>query len=182
MQYRCLVLTLCLLSCEGSADEADVKSAPTEQKRNDSVEFQYDGVWKPKGAMLGGVLMPPTALDAITLTLQNGKYEVTVQGEEHSDKGEFTLDETVTPKRMTISSTAGPNKGKTFLAIYEIKNANAMRVCYDLSGKEFPKKFKAPRGTELYLVGYRRQGSKVTESSLNLEPAKVETAQDSNDP
>ena len=34
-----------------------------------------------------------------------------------------------------------------------------MRVCFDLSGKEFPKEFKAPRDTELYLVGYRRQTS-----------------------
>jgi hypothetical protein len=58
---------------------------------------------------------------------------------------------------MTIKSTAGPNKGKTFLAIYEIKNADAMRVCYDLSGRAFPKEFKAPKDSELYLVGYRRQ-------------------------
>lgn len=52
-----------------------------------------------------------------------------------------------------------PNKGKTFLSIFEVKSVNAMRVCYDLSGKEFPKEFKAPRDTELYLVGYRRQTS-----------------------
>ena len=181
MQYICLVLTLCLLSCDSRADEADGKNAPTEQKTNDSVDFQYDGVWKPKGAMLGGVLLPPPALDAITLTIQNGKYEVTVKGEDHSDKGTFTLDETVTPKRMTIKSTAGPNKGKTFLAIYEIKNANAMRVCYDLSGKEFPKEFKAPKNTELYLVGYRRQESKATDSSETLDRTKVETAPDSKD-
>lgn len=32
-----------------------------------------------------------------------------------------------------------------------------MRVCYDLSGTEFPKEFKAPRGTQFYAVGYRRQ-------------------------
>jgi len=87
--------------------------------------------------------------------------EVTVKGEEHSDAGTFTLDETVTPKRMTIKSESGPNKGKTFLAIYEIKSADAMRVCYDLSGKQFPKEFKAPKDTELYLVGYRRQKSEA---------------------
>jgi hypothetical protein len=32
-----------------------------------------------------------------------------------------------------------------------------MRVCYDLSGKAFPKEFKAPKDSELYLVGYRRK-------------------------
>ncbi len=59
--------------------------------------------------------------------------------------------------RMTIKSTAGPNEGKTFLAIYEIKNADPMRVRYDLSGRAFPKEFKVPNDNELYLVGYCRQ-------------------------
>jgi hypothetical protein len=58
---------------------------------------------------------------------------------------------------MTIKSNEGPNKGKTFLAIFEMKDAVSMRVCYDLSGKSFPAEFKAPTGTSLYLVGYRRQ-------------------------
>jgi hypothetical protein len=38
--------------------------------------------------------------------------------------------------------------------------AVSMRVCYDLPGKEFPKDFKAPKGTQLYAVGYRRQKEK----------------------
>jgi uncharacterized protein (TIGR03067 family) len=58
---------------------------------------------------------------------------------------------------MTITSTNGPNRGKTFLAIYEMKDAGSLRVCYDLSGTDFPKEFKAPKGTSLHLVGYRRQ-------------------------
>jgi uncharacterized protein (TIGR03067 family) len=58
---------------------------------------------------------------------------------------------------MTIKSTEGPNKGQTFLAIYEMKDAGSLRVCYDLSGTDFPKEFKAPKGTRLYLVGYRRR-------------------------
>ena len=112
--------------------------------------------------MLGGVLLPPPTVKGITLTIDNGEYEVTVEGEDHSDRGTFTFDTSTTPKRMTITSTSGPNKGKTFLAIYEIRNANTMRVCYDLSGNEFPKEFKAPKGTQLYLVGYRRQQEQLS--------------------
>jgi uncharacterized protein (TIGR03067 family) len=164
MQYYCSVtLIFCLLSIQVLAD--DGKDSQTNQKSNDTAEFQYDGVWKPKGAMLGGVLLPPAALETITLKIEKGKYEVTVKGEDHSDTGTFTLDETVTPKRMTIQSESGPNKGKTILAIYEIKSANAMRVCYDLSGREFPKEFKAPKDTDLYLVGYRRQESQSTDAA-----------------
>ena len=58
---------------------------------------------------------------------------------------------------MTIKSEEGPNKGKTFLAIYEMKDEVSMRVCYDPSGKEFPTEFKPPTGSKRYLVGYRRQ-------------------------
>jgi uncharacterized protein (TIGR03067 family) len=156
MQCRPYILILgVVLAHVATGDET--KNLERGESTQDNSKFQFDGIWKPKGALLGGVLLPPPALKAITLRIDKDKYEVTVDGEDHSDMGTFTLDETTTPKRMTIKSTAGPNKGKTFLAIYEIKNADAMRVCYDLSGKAFPKEFKAPKDSELYLVGYRRQ-------------------------
>ncbi len=181
MQYCCSVtLILCLLSLQVLADD-NGKDSLIRQKSNDTAEFQYDGVWKPKGAMLRGVLLPPAALDAITLKIEKGKYEVTVKGEDHSDTGTFTLDETVTPKRMTIRSESGPNKGKTFLAIYEIKSADAMRVCYDLSGKEFPSEFKAPKDTERYLVGYRRQTSEAAGTANAPGQTKGESTPNSKD-
>ncbi len=86
-------------------------------------------------------------------------YEVTIAGGKESDQGTCTLDTTTSPKRMTIKSTAGPGRGKTILAIYEMKDPNLMRVCYELTGKEFPKEFQAPKGTKLYLVDYQRQTS-----------------------
>jgi uncharacterized protein (TIGR03067 family) len=116
-----------------------------------------DGVWKPIAAVLGGVRVPESALKAITLKIMGASYEVVVEGEKESDKGTRTLDTSTTPKRLTIKSTDGPNRGKTFLAIYEMKDADSLRICYDLSGTDFPKEFKAPKGTQLYLVGYRRQ-------------------------
>jgi len=116
----------------------------------------HEGVWKPIAAVLGGTRLPDESLKAITLKITGANYEVTVEGEKDSDKGTCTLDTSTNPKRMTITSTEGPNRGKTFLAIYEMKDAGSLRVCYDLSGNEFPKEFKAPKGTSLYLVGYRR--------------------------
>ena len=156
MEYRPFILMLCLVSVHVARGD-EIKKLERAESTQGRSKFQFDGIWKPKGAMLGGVLLPPPALKAITLRIDKDKYEVTVDGEDHSDMGTFTLNETTTPKRMTIKSTAGPNKGKTFLAIYEIKNADAMRVCYDLSGKAFPEEFKAAKDSELYLVGYRRQ-------------------------
>lgn len=117
----------------------------------------HDGVWKPIAAVLGGVALPPSTLEAITLKIDGENYEVTFKGEAEADKGTCTLDTSTSPKRMTIKGTAGPNRDKTILAIYEMKDAESLRVCYDLSGKEFPKEFKAPKGTTHYLAGYRRR-------------------------
>ena len=124
------------------------KAAPDDSKAT-------QGVWKPIAAVLGGVRLPDDALKTITLKITGDNYEVTIDGEK-PDKGTCTHDLSTNPKRMTIKSTDGPNRGKTFLAIYEMRDADSLRVCYDLSGTEFPKEFKAPKGTQLYLAGYRR--------------------------
>ena len=146
-----IAFAIASLAAEEGVKPLDPKAG--EPKANVS---PHEGVWRPIAAVMGGVRVPTEALNAITLKISGANYEVTVLGEKDPDKGTCTLDETTTPKRMTIKSTEGPNKGKTFLAIYEMKDAGSLRVCYDLSGTEFPKEFKAPKGTQLYLVGYRR--------------------------
>jgi uncharacterized protein (TIGR03067 family) len=113
------------------------------------------GVWKPVTAVLGGKPMPPPVVTAITLMLTNGMYNVTVEGE-RSDKGTVKLDTAATPRQMSITGTNGPNLGKTFPAIYELKG-DTLRICYDLSGDKFPTEYKSVAGTKLYLVTYKRQ-------------------------
>ncbi len=129
---------------------------PLGRAAGDNTDFQFDGTWKPRSAMIGGVLLPPPALAGTTLTVQGDRYEVRVASEDSVDKGTVTRDESVTPHQMTIKGLEGPNKGKTILAIYEIKGPDAFRACYDLSGKAFPSNFKSPKGSQLYSVGYRR--------------------------
>ena len=158
------ILVLCLSALECHAEDVNTKGPSDATSTAKVADFQFDGVWKPKGAMLRGVFLPPPTIDAITLKITDDKYEVTVTGEEQPDKGMFILDETVTPMRMAIKSLSGPNKGKIILAIYEIKGEDAMRVCYDLSGKAFPTEFKAPKASEFYLVGYRRQATGESET------------------
>jgi len=126
-------------------------------KAKADADFPKDGTWKPRGAMMAGERLTGDALKAITLTMSGANYEVSVTGEAEPDKGTVALHDSVRPRRMTLKSVSGPNKGKTFLAIYEMSDENTLRVCYDLSGTEFPKEFKAPKGTQRYLVGYRRQ-------------------------
>jgi uncharacterized protein (TIGR03067 family) len=135
-------------------------AADTGSKAN-SDAYPQEGVWKPVTAVMGGAKLPKPALDAITLTVSGANYEVAVRGEKKPDRGTRTLDESTNPKRISITSTDGPNRGKTFLGIYEMMDASSMRVCYDLSGTAFPAKFESTAETGYYLVEYRRVAAKA---------------------
>lgn len=112
------------------------------------------GTWVPTKAELGGQPMADDVLKTITLKLDDGKYEVHVG--DRPDKGTYTLDATTQPRGMSVTGTDGPNRDKTFPAIYELKE-DMLRICYDLSGKQRPTEFKTTAGTKLYLVTYRRE-------------------------
>jgi uncharacterized protein (TIGR03067 family) len=114
---------------------------------------EIEGTWLPVSAELAGEKYPEEVLKTMKLVLKGEKYTVEVGGQ--SDEGTITLDPAQSPKAMDIKGTKGPNEGKTFLVIYELKG-DEMRVCYDLSGKSRPSEFATKAGTQLFLVKYRR--------------------------
>src|SRR6185436_6331 len=97
-------------------------AAKAPPKATDAAEDakRQNGIWKPAGAMLGGVRLTREELKRITLTIKEGIYTVVKEGEPQADTGTITLDTSMTPKRMTIQGAEGPNKGKTILAIYQM--------------------------------------------------------------
>jgi uncharacterized protein (TIGR03067 family) len=112
------------------------------------------GNWRPIKAELAGQPMAEPILKSISLKLDSGRYEVFVG--EHPDRGTYTLDSSTKPRTMSVTGTEGPNKGKTFPAIYELQG-DTLRICYDLSGTKRPSDFKSNAGTKLYLVTYTRK-------------------------
>ena len=138
---------LCICLAVGASLHAFAASSPDDAK-------SVQGSWQPVRAELAGQPMTETVLKTISLKLDNGKYEVLVGG--NPDKGTYTIDSTSKPKGMTITGTEGPNHGKTFPAIYELKG-DTLRICYDLSGAKRPTEFKSVSGTRLYLVTYNRK-------------------------
>ena len=113
-----------------------------------------DGTWLPVEAELGGQKFPDEVLKTLKLTMSDGKY--TVKAGKQVDKGTVKLEPTAKPKAMDITGTEGPNKGKTFLAIYELKD-DTLRICYDLAGKKRPTEFKTVKDTQQFLVSYKRE-------------------------
>jgi uncharacterized protein (TIGR03067 family) len=115
---------------------------------------KLDGTWVPAEAELGGEKLPEETLKMMKLELSGGKYVVTIG--ERTDKGTFKVDATAKPKAMDVTGTEGPNKGKTLLAIYEMKGGT-LRICYDLTGKKRPTEFKSEAETRQFLVSYKRE-------------------------
>ncbi len=113
-----------------------------------------EGTWKPTMAELAGKKFPDEIVKTMKLVVMNDKYTVTVG--EVIDKGTVKLDPSKKPKEIDIVGTDGPNKGKTFLAIYEL-DKDSLKVCYDLSGKARPTEFKTKPDTLLFLVTYSRE-------------------------
>ena len=113
-----------------------------------------NGTWLPSEAELAGEKIPDEVRKTIKLVIGDGKYTVMVGTV--PDKGTAKVDPSKKPKEMDIVGTEGPNKGKTILAIYE-KTEDTLRVCYDLGGKSRPTEFKTTKGTQLFLVTYKRE-------------------------
>lgn len=143
--FICLVVAASLTA--HAANESDEHKAPDDRQA-------LQGDWIPVKAELGGQPMPEAVLKTISLKLIKNEYEVLVAGK--PDKGTWTIDPAAKPKSMKIIGVKGPNKGKTFPAIYELAD-DTLRVCYDLSGAKFPTEFKTKADTKLYLVTYKRK-------------------------
>jgi uncharacterized protein (TIGR03067 family) len=114
------------------------------------------GTWLPKAAELSENPFDEATLKTMKLVVEGDKYTVTVG--KSIDKGTTKIDPAAKPKAMDIIGTDGPNKGKTFLAIYEL-NGDTLRVCYDLTGKARPTEFKTKKGELLFLATYKRAKS-----------------------
>lgn len=143
MKFKAWIVLTLVLSFPLAARSDDAKDG-------DSLE----GVWLPGAAELGGRRFPDEVRKTIKLVVKNNKYTVTIGKE--VDQGTIKLNPAAKPKEMDITGTDGPNKGKTILAIYE-RDGDSLVVCYDLSGKNRPTKFKTSEGTQLFLVTYKRE-------------------------
>ena len=136
-------VALGLIVC--GAGRADDKGAAKEAK-------MLKGAWQLTEGAVGGKAFPPEVTKGIKLELSPGKYVVTA---ESKDEGTVKCLPNTSPSAMEITGTAGPNKGKTFPAIYELKG-DTLTVCYDLSGKVRPTEFASKTGTILFLAKYKR--------------------------
>ena len=120
------------------------------------VKNSVEGDWVPVKAELGGQAMDEALLKTISMSLEKGKYHVSVAG--NPDDGTYELQPATNPKTMVVHGTEGPNKGRAIPAIYDL-TGDTLSICFDLSrtNAHTPKEFKSTAGTRLYLVTYQRK-------------------------
>lgn len=140
-------LVLVLFACLPLVEVCHADDSGKETKK-------IEGTWQLKEAELAGQKLPAETVKSFRLILNDGKY--TLKSDEAPDAGTYKLDALKKPAQMTITGTEGPNKGKTFLAIYELTD-DTLKVCYDLSGEAHPAEFKTKPGTKLFLAKYTRE-------------------------
>lgn len=148
-----LLLALVPLACGG---EGEGKNKPVVKDKEPTAQDEIkalEGFWKPVAAEQGGQKAPEETLLFMKLVLAGDRYTVTVN--EVIDKGTIKVDPAKKPKTMDITGTDGPNKGKTLLAIYELKG-DSLRICYDMSEKSRPAELATKKDTQLFLVTYQR--------------------------
>jgi len=114
-----------------------------------------DGTWIPVEAELGGTKMGAGPLSNLQMVIHNNHYEVPgdvgrFEPIEAEDKGDLHA--------IDVVGTDGPNKGKTFPAIYQLDGED-LRICYDLAAKARPTALATEAGTKLFLVHYRKKAA-----------------------
>lgn len=116
---------------------------------------KFQGNWRLISAERDGKKTPQEEVKKIKLTIQANKF-VLEKDSVIVSEGTFTLDPTKAPKQIDETLTAGPNKGKTFLAIYEIDDEHH-RICFAAPGKERPKAFSSEPGSGQLLQVWKRE-------------------------
>jgi len=127
--------------------------AGADAKADDDAKL-LTGNWQPVQGEVGGQKLPEDVLKNLSLSMTDGKY--TVITPDVTDKGTYAIDPAKKPKTMDIDSAEGPNKGKKFLAIYEL-DKDKLKVCYDLSTNGRPTEFDTADHEAWLLIVYERK-------------------------
>jgi uncharacterized protein (TIGR03067 family) len=149
---------LCILGLAlGMLGGAKANSARTDDDKEAAVKEEMkrlSGTWERVSHTVDGKEAPAPGGKKFATTIADGKFSSKL-GDEEVSAGTFTLDPTAKPPAIDIEYTLGPNKGKKFLAIYELKD-DELRVCAAPAGKERPTELASKVGSGLSLGAFKR--------------------------
>ena len=122
----------------------------SEGQQRSEISYPLNGTWKPAREEMGGNEMPAAYYQSHVLVINDTTYTFTA---ESVDKGLITYAD----GKMDITGKEGINSGRSFKALYELKN-DTLKICYNLKGDTYPASF-VTKGNPLYfLVDFVRVG------------------------
>jgi len=127
-------------------------NAGDDTARKDLEKFQ--GTWTLVSAERDGKKTPQEEATKLKLSINGNKFTLRKDSEVVSE-GSMTLNPNKKPKQLDETITTGPNKGKTYLAIYEIDGEHH-KVCFAAAGKERPAEFLATPGSGQLVQVWKR--------------------------
>jgi RNA polymerase sigma factor (sigma-70 family) len=116
------------------------------------VEF-LQGTWDLTGQEADGKAAAADALRESRIRVQGNALTLVFQGA--TSKGTYRLDSVPTPGTLDVTFTEGPEKGNTYLGIYELRG-DTWRFCRTLAGKGRPTAFASKAGSGHLLETLRR--------------------------
>ena len=139
------MLTLILLSAGLVLTERGYAEAPAAELK------KFTGTWQAVSVFRDGREVQE---EKVILTVKGEKY--TLQTGKETVEGTHKLDPTRKPKTIDAVRTAGPDKGKTLLGIYELTN-DTFKICVAAPGKDRPTEFASKPGSGTRLMVFKRQ-------------------------
>jgi len=149
---NCLIgfLAALLVTNAMSAAANDAKEQAIKKERK-----KYAGTWRATSLEVDGNKASEDDARKITVVnREDGTWIIQVDGKE-IHKGTSEIDPTKKPKTIDFIPDDGPEKGKTFLGIYQIEE-NTRKLCFAPSGKDRPTEFSSNPGSGHVLVTFER--------------------------
>jgi uncharacterized protein (TIGR03067 family) len=119
---------------------------------------KFEGTWRFASIEVEGKKVPEEQVrKSGKMVIRGNKFTIGEGGVTY--RGTFKLDVSAKPKRIDVTFTAGSEKGKTLLGIYELEG-DTYKVCLGVPGKPRPKAFAAKLGSGQVLEVLKREKAK----------------------
>jgi uncharacterized protein (TIGR03067 family) len=114
-----------------------------------------EGAWIPVAASISGKELLVAELRVKYLVFDGSDYSIIDRSNQVVDRGEYLVNDSITPPTIDIVGRDGPNAGRSMLAIFELKG-DQLTVCYDLDGKKRPHNMQVDEDELLLSITYER--------------------------
>ena len=122
--------------------------------KNTGPSTELEGNWQMVSGVMDGAAMQPSDVQWVRRVMTGNETKVTA-GPQTMLQATFTHDPTKSPKTIDYVITAGANKGKTQIGIYEFEG-DLLRICMAAPGHARATSFESTKGDKRTFTVWKR--------------------------